>query len=191
MAELLARRHPRAPRVITSVSTGDWQRQVLRQLTHLTEAVGVLSGAVQRLVNRQEAGVPTRIALKLPTRTVKGIPMPNFELPNDEVVTITIETTNSAGVVEPYPAGDVFTAKSSSPSLGAAVGVDAKGNPAVVLTPLVQSSPGIVVTVADSGGLSSTTLTVDIVPDVTDTNIVLDVADATHVAQAIPVAPGP
>lgn len=138
-----------------------------------------------------KARIPTRIVLCLPTRTVKGKIMPNFELPNDEVVTITIETTNSAGVVEPYPSGDVFTAASSSPSLGVAIGADAKGNAAVVLTPLVQASPGITVTVSDSAGLSSATLVVDIVPDVTDTNIVLDVADATHVSQPVPAAPGP
>src|SRR5271154_6738727 len=117
---------------------------------------------------------PTKLALQLPTRTVKGKIMPNFELPNDEVVTITIETTNQAGTVEPYPAGDVFTVTSSSASLGVAIGTDKNGNPAIVLTPLVQAPPAIVVTVADSTGLSGTTLVVDIVPDVTDTNIVLE-----------------
>jgi len=159
----------------------------IERLQHETlEEVRFLRRLFDRLL-----GHASKIALKLPTRTVKGKIMPNFELPNDEVVTITIETTNSAGVVEPYPAGDVFTAASSSPSLGVAVGADAKGNPALVLTPLVQTSPGITVTVSDSAGLSSATLVVDIVADVTDTNIVLDVADATHVAQPVPAAPGP
>jgi hypothetical protein len=38
---------------------------------------------------------PTRIALELPTRTMKdGKLMSNYELPNDEVVTVTIKTTN-------------------------------------------------------------------------------------------------
>lgn len=134
----------------------------------------------------------TRIGLELPTRRTKeGKLMPNFELPNDEVVTIAIQTTNAAGTVEPVPAGDVFTATSSSPSLGVAIGTTAAGGPSLVLTPLVQASPGITVTVADSSGLIAATQVVDIVPDVTDTNIILDVAAATHVAQPVPTAPGP
>jgi hypothetical protein len=117
--------------------------------------------------------------------------MPNFELPNDEVVTIGIQTTNSAGAVEPVPTGDVFTVASSSPSLGVAIGATAAGNPAIVLTPLVQASPGITVTVSDSAGLKLATQVIDIVPDVTPANIVLDVADATHTTQPVPTAPGP
>jgi hypothetical protein len=118
--------------------------------------------------------------------------MPNFELPNDEVVTIDIETTNSVGTVEAAPAGDVFTVVSSAPaSLGAAIGVGTAGAPAIVLTPLVQVSPGITVTVSDSAGLAQVALTVDIVQDVTPTNLILDVADATHVSQPVPTAPGP
>lgn len=118
--------------------------------------------------------------------------MPNFELPNDEVVTITIQTTNASGTVEPVPAGDVFTVVSSNPaSLGATVGQDAGGNPAVVLTPLVAASPNITITVSDSAGLAALTQLVDIVTDVTDTNIILDLADAKHVSQPVPTAPGP
>jgi hypothetical protein len=134
----------------------------------------------------------TKIVLALPTYTRKGKPVPNFELPNDEVVTIPIQTTDSAGTVEPVPTGDVFTAVSSLPaSLGVAIGATASGSPALVLTPLVQASPGITVTVSDSAGLVQAVQLVDIVPDVTDTNILLDVADATHVSQPVPTAPGP
>ncbi len=135
----------------------------------------------------------TKIALELPTRKTKESKlMSNFELPNDEVVTITIKTTNEAGVVEPYPPGDVFSVVSSNPtSLKAVIGTDAGGNPAVVLTPLVQASPNITVTVTDSAGLSQAVQIVDIVPDVTDTNIVLDVADAVKTPQAVPTATGP
>lgn len=134
----------------------------------------------------------TRIQLELPViRTKKGKRMPNFELSNDTVATITIKTTNSAGKVEPYPTGDVFTATSSSPSLGVAIGTDAGGNPALILTPLVQNSPGITVTVTDSAGLTAATQVVDIVDDVTDTNIILDTADATKVSQPVPNNPGP
>lgn len=118
--------------------------------------------------------------------------MPNFELPNDEIVTITIKTTNTVGVVEPAPLGDVFTVVTSKPlSLLSHVGADSGGNPAIVLTPVVQVSPDITVTVTDSAGLSAATLVVDIVQDVTPTNIILDVADATHVSQPVPASPGP
>lgn len=135
----------------------------------------------------------TNIAFELPTvKSKKGMPMPNFELPNDEVVTITIKTTNVVGVVEPIPSGDVFVVTSSKPtSLGTRVSTDSAGNPAIVLTPMVQVSPDITVTVTDSAGLTAATLVVDIVQDVTPTNIILDVADAAHVSQPVPANPGP
>ena len=117
--------------------------------------------------------------------------MPNFELKNDDVAAIQIHTANAAGVVEPAPAGDVFTATSSSPSLGVAIGKDANGNPTLILTPLVQVSPGITVTVSDSAGLAVATQLVDIVQDNTPTNVVLDLADAVLTAQPVPTAPGP
>lgn len=118
--------------------------------------------------------------------------MANYELPNDEIDTITIKTQNAAGTTEPAPAGDVFTVVSSNPaSLNAVLGTDAGGAPAVVMNALVQESPGITVTVSDSAGLSAFVLTVDIVVDVTPTNIILDIADATHTSQAVPTAPGP
>jgi len=136
---------------------------------------------------------PTVIGLELPTRqTKKGKLMPNYELPNDEIDTITIKTQNAAGTTEPVPTGDVFSVTSSKPaSLGTAVGTDKGGNPAIVLTPLVQVSPGITVTVSDTAGLKVATLVVDIVQDVTPSNIVLDTADATHVSQPVPASPGP
>ena len=95
-------------------------------------------------------------------------------------------------VGKPPPAGDVFTVVSSAPnSLGAAIGKTAAGGPAVVLTPLVQASPNITITVSDSAGLVQAVQICDVVVDVADTNVVLDVADATHVAQPVPTAPGP
>jgi hypothetical protein len=118
--------------------------------------------------------------------------VPNFELNNDAVYTLPILTTNSAGTVEPPPAGDTFTVVSSNPaSLGAAIGKTAAGGPAVVLTPLVQASPNITVTVSDSAGLIQAVQICDIVVDVSDTNVVLDTADATHTSQPVPTAPGP
>lgn len=133
-----------------------------------------------------------KIALELPRITRKGVIMPNYELPNDEVATITIKTTDAAGDVEAVDPTDVFTAVSSNPaSLGVAIGKDAAGNPAIVLTPLVQNSPGLTVTVSDSKGLKQAVQLVDIVPDVTPTNIILDLVDASQSPQAVPTAPGP
>lgn len=115
--------------------------------------------------------------------------MPNYELLNDTIATIPVQTTNSAGVVEPPPSGDTFTAVSSLP---ASLGVSIITAPlALVLTPLVQASPGITVTVSDSAGLKVATQLVDIVADATPTNVILDLADATTVAQPVPTAPGP
>jgi hypothetical protein len=135
---------------------------------------------------------PTRIALEIPTAVRKGQVMSNYELKNDQVRTVTIKTTNGVGVTEPYPPGDVFSAVSSNPqSLSATIGADASGNPAVVIAALVAASPNITVTVTDSAGLSQAVQIVDIVPDVTPTNIVLDLADSTFVSQPVPTAPGP
>lgn len=125
--------------------------------------------------------------------------MPNLELNDDWVLSCPIVTTNSAGNVEPVPAGDVFSVavthadgSDGSASLGAVIGTMADGTtPAVVLTPLVQASPSLNVTVSDSAGLAQFVQIVDIVPDVTPTNIMLDIADATHVSQPTPTTPGP
>jgi hypothetical protein len=118
--------------------------------------------------------------------------MPNFEIPNDEVFTFTIHTATATGTIEPAPAGDVFAVVSSNPtSLGVAIGVDASGAPALIVTPLVQLSPGISVTVSDSAGLAQDVQMFDIVADVTPTNVVLDLAGGTHTAQPVPTAPGP
>lgn len=153
----------------------------------------IMVGGTLALLTGDFLPPPTRIALELPTHTRKdGTPMPNFELLNDQIVTITIKTTNSAGATEPAPAGDVFSVVSSNPtSLGAAMGTDAAGNPAVVLTPLVQASPGLSITVSDSAGLAQDVQIVDIVQDLTPTNVVLDLAAATHVSQPVPTNPGP
>jgi hypothetical protein len=118
--------------------------------------------------------------------------MANYELPNDVVRTIGILTETAAGTVEPAPAGDVFTVVSSNPaSLNAVIGATAAGNPAVVLNALVDVSPGLSVVVSDSAGLVALTQLVDIVMDVTPTNIQLDLANATSVAQPVPTATGP
>jgi hypothetical protein len=135
---------------------------------------------------------PTRIALELPTVTRKGVKMANYELQDDDVATVSIKTVSAGGVSEPVPAGDVFSVVSSNPaSLQAVIGKDANGNPAVILTPLVQASPGLTVTVSDSAGLAVAIQAIDIVPDNSPKNIVLDLADAVLTSQPAPAAPGP
>lgn len=119
--------------------------------------------------------------------------MPNYELKNDTIATIPIQTTNAQGVVEPVPAHDQFTAVSSNPASLQADILQAGGaqGPKLVLTPLVQQSPGLSVTISDDAGLVVLTQLVDIVPDNTPTNIILDLADAATTNQAVPTAPGP
>ena len=155
-----------------------WLTDFLQQLIQL-----------EQLLARQK---PAKIYLPLPVITRKGKIMPNYELKNDTVATIPIQTTNSLGTVEPVPAGDVFSAVSSNvASLGAAISKDASSNPTLVLTPMVQASPNISVTVSDSAGLVVAMQLVDIVMDNTDTNIILDLSGATMTPQAVPTAPGP
>lgn len=159
------------------------------QLADQADIDARLTDIAARLPPRQRA---TRIALELPAVTRGGKPVPNYELPNDEVVTITIKTTNQAGITEPYPAGDTFTVVSNNPaSLNAVSGTDANGNPAAVINALVQLSPNVSFSVSDTAGLNSASQMVDIVQDKTPRNIVLDLADATSTAQPVPTNPGP
>lgn len=132
-----------------------------------------------------------RIILALPEIRKKGHHhMANFELKNDQVATVSILTTNAAGVVEPAPAGDQFSVSSSDDaSLGAEIGQNVSGGPAIVLTPKVPLASSITVTVSDSAGLAIATQLVDIVEDATPTNIVLDLAHAAFSSQPVPAAP--
>ena len=118
--------------------------------------------------------------------------MANFELANDEVATIPILVDDAAGQAVPAPTGDTFSAVSSNPaSLTATIGATAAGNPAVVLTPLVQASPSLTVTVTDTAGLTAFTQIIDIVADLTPKAITLDLANVTETTQPTPTAPGP
>jgi hypothetical protein len=162
----------------------------LRYLSALPGIAGSLAAIEKTLLSESiPLPVAVSISLSLPTLTKNGVIMANFELANDEVATIPILVDDAAGQPVPPPAGDTFTAVSSSPSLGVAVVTTPKA--AVVLTPMVQASPGISVTVSDSAGLTSFILVVDIVEDTTAKAITLDVADATEVSQPTPTAPGP
>jgi len=148
-----------------------------------------------RLLNRGPTHNPAvKLVLALPIITHKqtGEIMSDIVLLNDTIESVPIQYEDAGGAVVPAPTGDSLTAVSSNPaSLGAAIGADTNGNPLLVLTPLVQVSPGLTVTVTDSSGLPALTRVVDIVADLKATNIVLDDAGATTVSQAVPVNPGP
>jgi hypothetical protein len=134
----------------------------------------------------------TRITLALPSITRNGALVANYELANDTVATISIVTTDAAGATVPAPASDVFSVTSSAPtSLTAAIGKDANGNPAVVLTPLVQVSEGLSITITDSAGLTSDAQGIDIVQDLAPKAIGLNLTTASVTAQTVPTAPGP
>lgn len=134
-------------------------------------------------ITRRRQPVPSRLGFLFRERN----PM-NFAVPNDEIISIPIQTANSGGTVEPAPNGDTFSATSSDPaSLSAAIDATS-GSAQLVLTPLVQNASNLTVTVNDTAGLAAASLVVDIVADVTPTQIILNTAAATHTGQPVPAA---
>jgi hypothetical protein len=121
--------------------------------------------------------------------------MATIVLKSTEVHTLTIglvdPTTNQP---EPFPAGDTFAASSSSPAVGAAIGSDANGAPALIVNALTLPSAntmGIIVEVTDSAGDVAVDLTVDYpVPPVAG-DIVLNTGGDVITTQPAPTAPGP
>ncbi len=117
----------------------------------------------------------------------------NYQLYNDKIWTLPLKCQNSAAVAQPFPAGGPTPAVTSSnpASLGASVQQSGSGY-TLVLTPKVQVSPGLTVTVTNIG-MAPASLSVDIVADPNLLTVVIDnvVADATTVPQNIPVAAGP
>jgi hypothetical protein len=115
----------------------------------------------------------------------------NFPLYNDKVWTFPLKCQNAAGAVQPGPTTGAWpTAVSDNPaSLGASVVYQAPLFN-LVLTPKVQASPGISVTVSYVG-MASATFTADIVTDPNLISVAIDSADVTSISQSIPSAPGP
>ncbi len=164
--------------------------------------IGVISGSLDEIAEAIIAPpqpVPVSISLALPTRTVKGVLMANFELPNDEIVTIPILTDDASGAPVAAPSGDVFSVVSSLPaSLNAVIGATASGAPAVVVNALVAAhmnadptAPDLFITVSDSAGLSVFVQAIDIVSDTTAKAITLDLVNTTETSQPTPTNPGP
>jgi len=119
--------------------------------------------------------------------------MANFELANDAVASIPITTVDTTGAVVPAPSGDIFSVVVSDVTkMTAVIGVmpsgPVAGAVALILTPLVQVSPGLTVTVSDTAALTSATVTVDLVDDVTPKGILPDVAGVVFTPQPVPVA---
>jgi hypothetical protein len=117
----------------------------------------------------------------------------NFQLYNDKVWTFSIKPQNAAGVAQPWPANSSPQAVSSNPaSLVAGVQLGSNNTFTLVLTPKVQVSPGLTVTVTNSG-MAPLVFVVDIVADPDLLTVAADTvaADITTTPQNIPVAPGP
>ena len=153
--------------------------------------LGVLLGLLMGLTWRLHHKRSVTLSLALPILTTKGgKPMANYELANDTVAYIPIQTLDAGGNPTPPPAGDIFTVTSSEPtSLTATVGTmpsgPLQGQPAAVLTPLVQTAAGITVTLTDSDNLTAGTQIVDVIVGVPTTDF-LDVSAAVTVPQAPP-----
>jgi hypothetical protein len=121
----------------------------------------------------------------------------NFPLYNDKVWTFPLKCQNSSGI-QPWPAGSNPVATSSNPAslTASANAILGFGNAitgyALVLTPKVQASPGLTVTVANVG-MDSIIFTVDIVSDPGRFSVVVDTADTDYTIspQNVPAATGP
>jgi hypothetical protein len=148
---------------------------------------------IEKLLKRRGSNPAVRMVLALPiiTNKLTGEVMADLVVLNDTIESVPIQYEDQGQQVVPGPPGDVLTATCSNPaSLGVAIGGTATA-PLLVLTPLVQVSPGLTVTVTDSSNLPALARVVDIVADTKPTNIVLNDAGATTVPQAVPPNPGP
>jgi hypothetical protein len=146
--------------------------------------MGKLNDFLSRWCHHHRRG---SLVFALPTRTIRGVTVANYQLQNDEILSFRVNALDSSGTVEPNPAGDTFTLTVSDPSkLNAVLGTDAAGNTTVSVNALVRAATGITVTLTDSAGLKAADQTFDIVGDVKPIGLSFDLADATTVPQAVP-----
>lgn len=121
----------------------------------------------------------------------------NFQLYNDKIWTFPLKCQNASGI-QPWPAGSNPVAVSSNPAslTASANAILGFGNAitgyALVLTPKVQASPGLTVTVTNVG-MDPVVFTADIVTDPDRLSVVVDSAatDYTTSPQNVPADPGP
>ena len=111
-----------------------------------------------------------------------------MNLYNDKVYTFPIHAKNALGADQPWGATNPLAVSSNPASLGARVIWQAPDF-FLVLTPAVQASPGLSVTVSYNG-MASAVLNVDIVPDPDLVSVVIDNSPTT-VPQNVPTNPGP
>ncbi len=118
----------------------------------------------------------------------KGILMANSALKNDVVMWEDIVVENAQGLVEPVPAGTVFTPSSSDATIGGVVvgpnpvgGNQARGVNAMKLA-------GTFTATIAAPGLASWVETFDIGPDATPTQVAGDAASITTAPQPLPLS---
>lgn len=122
--------------------------------------------------------------------------MANFQLYNDKVWTLPVKcfNPNTSTTTAGFPSGTTVTAASSLPnSLGVAMSGNISTGIWMVLTPKVQVSPGITITLTGTN-MPTTTFLVDVADDPAAQNqMVVDTtpADITTVTQSVPTASGP
>ena len=119
--------------------------------------------------------------------------MASITLLSTDVYTIPISIVDAAtGQPEPIPAGDTFSASSSSAAVSAAVAADSNGSPTLVVNALTlpsENTMGITVEVTDSAGDVAVDLVVDYPVPAAPGDIVLGAAVVT--TQTAPTKPGP
>ncbi len=114
----------------------------------------------------------------------------NFQLYNDKIYTFSLHTVNAANVTQPWPSGIPTVVSSNPASLSATISsVDFVTAFSLVLTPKVKVSPGLTVTVSNTG-VAPAVFVVDVVSDPDMLSVVVD-STPTTVAQNVPTAPGP
>ncbi len=114
----------------------------------------------------------------------------NFQVYNNKIWTFPLRCQNAAAVSQPFPAGSSFAVVSSNPASLTAAATAVTGGYNLVLTPKVQASPGLTVTVT-TAGMAPAVFMVDIVADPNLLSVVVDTTAPTTTPLAIPVAPGP
>jgi hypothetical protein len=152
----------------------------------------------REILRRLPPITPTHIALGNPVAFRKDGTVANYQLLDDTVAYFPVVTLDAEGNPVPPQSGDTFSVALTAPTgasptaVTASIGVmPGTTNPAVVLTPAVQNSPGWSFTVTDADGLPAISEGFDIVADVAPKSIEINVAGVVTQPQSPPTAPGP
>jgi len=115
----------------------------------------------------------------------------NFQVYNDKVYILPLKCQSASGAPGAWGPREPTPVSGNPNSLGATIRwVDP--NYFLVLTPKVQTSPGLSVSVSYVG-MASANIAVDIIPDPNLISVIIDSnpANVTSEAQNVPTAPGP